>query len=95
MGRDGLPELPGRGFLLGRRGGLDELHHEADVIDLLLERYHGADCSLERVQPRDVLLRTLGVVPEPGCAHLGLQRLDFPLLLIYVKETSTSALLSS
>ena len=45
---------------------------------------------LEAVQLGDVLLGALVVVPERRGAHLRLHGLDFALLLLDVKETSTS-----
>jgi hypothetical protein len=80
-----------RTFPARRLRRLHQLQHHADFVDLLLEGNDGQDRLLQAVELADVLLGTFGIVPERGLAHLPLHRLDFPLLLIAVKETSTSA----
>ena len=70
---------------------LHQLHHHRDLVDFLLvgdDRKHGL---LQAIELGDVLLRTLVAIPEVGGAHLGVHGLDFPQLLIAVKETSIDA----
>jgi len=69
-------------------GRFDQLDHDIDVVNLTLERDHGQDRALHRVQVGYVLLGPLIVVPERRIAHLGFQRLYLPAFLVDVKETS-------
>ena len=84
-------EFLGVRLALGAVGRLDQFHHHRHVVHAFLEGDDRQHRPLEGVQLGDVLLRPLVVVPEPRRAHLGVHRLDLALLLIDVKETSTSA----
>ena len=75
-------------FPLGAVRQLHQLQHHADVVDPFLEGDDGQHGLFQAVELGDVLLGAIGVAPKGRRAHLGLHRLDFPLLLIAVKETS-------